>query len=661
MDDFYERHPDAKDRDDLAKIFQLHIIRKRIEALDTDSTLIIDPKDSQWKELYNKHGMDFKELAKEAVFKLLQEQHQGVMVDSTYKDIRIEFRTDISILLRDLRPELTDMPMTFNCTVISVDARKTYVKEAVFVCPMCDGETKVKCNRDRRIEPQLTKCTNRACRRAQMMFDSKRMTTDYIQTVIIQEPLEEARNNSPVTFVAKLIGLQVGEAFISQKKRITGVFKSFIDTHKIEQDIYIDIIELEPLEEKEVVTPTKDKIIQYMQQCRGKDWWNNLIESYAPHIYGYSDVKKSILLMLAGGVTTTKRADINLFLIGDPSMAKTELLKFGEKVTQKSAYAVGKGSSGVGLTIAIIKEENLGRYMAHAGVYPLCNGGYVFVDEFDKMNRDDRSAMHEVLEHGLCSVAKAGIKLSLPAKVATLAAANPQYGKYDSKLTVADNIDLPPTLLSRFDMIWLIRDKVSEFEDEKKARHVIKEFEQGGQIYKSEFDIKELMSLINHVKQLKPTLCPEARDKLLLMYRKMRKASEKHETVPVGIRQLEALIRLSMAHAKWEFKDTVEVEDIEEVIRLYKASFLSYGVDLEEGTVGNALIEDFTKMTKDHAFWYAWAEETVNGEVDIIPLTKRLSGSKHFPFDEDVMKTINSMEHKENRIMRTKSGRYTKA
>jgi len=661
MQDFYERHPDAKDRDDLAKTFQLHNIRKRIEALDTDSTLLIDPKDPQWKELYDKHGMDFKELVRSAVMVLLQAVHQGVMVESTYKGVNIVLRTDISILIRDLRPELTDMPVTFDCTIISVDARKTYVKEAMYKCPICLGGESVKCNKERRIDLQMTKCKKNSCHRAQMILDSTSMDTDYIQTVIIQEPLEEAINNSPVTFVAKILGDQVGEAFISQKKRITGVFKSTIDIKKIEQDIYIDIIEMESLEEKKTITPTLQQIQKYEQQSSGKDWWSNLIESFAPHIFGYSDIKKSILLMLAGGVTTNKRADINLFLIGDPSMAKTELLKFGEKVTQKSAYATGKGVSGVGLTISIIKEENLGRYMAHAGVYPLCNGGYVFVDEFDKMSKDDRSAMHEVLEHGMCTVAKAGIKLSLPAKVATLAAANPQYGKYDSKLTVADNIDLPPTLLSRFDMIWLIRDKVNEFEDEKKARHVIQEFESMGTPYKCEFDCNELLSLVNYVKQLKPTLCPEARDKLLTMYRKMRKAAEKHDTVPVGIRQLEALIRLSMAHAKWGFKKVVEVEDIDEVIRLYKASFLSYGIDLEEGTLGNALIEDFTKMNKEQAFWHAWKDEEKNGEIDPVILTQRLSGTKNFQTDEDVAKMLNSLEHKENRIMRTKSGRLAKA
>ena len=656
---WYKMFPDAKAMDELVRVFELHEIRKKMEALQPDSTLIMDPNDPQWKEYYIKYGIEFKELVLGAVQKLIQPLHQGKFIEKLYKDLKIEFRTDVTILLRDLHPKLTDIPVTFQCTIISVDARKTFVKQAVFACPICKDEVVVKCSKERQIEPQKTKCNRKSCRRTQLMLDSTRMTTDYIQTVIVQELLEEARNNSPVSFVAKLIGNQVGEAFISQKKKITGVFKSYVDPRKIEQDIYIDIIELEGLEDKEILTPTNEQIEQYKKDCRVNGWMDKLIESYAPHIYGYHDIKHSILLLLAGGVKTHKRADINIFLVGDPSMAKTELLKFGEKVTQKSAYTTGKGSSGVGLTIAIIKEENLGRYMATAGVYPLCNGGYVFVDEFDKMNKEDRSAMHEVLEHGMCSVAKAGIKLSLPAKVATLAAANPQYGSYDSELTVADNVNLPSTILSRFDMIWLIKDKVNEFDDEKKARHVLKEFS-GEDSYKAAFLPKELMSILNYIKQLKPVLCDDANELLLTMYKKMRKASEKQDSIPVGVRQLEALVRLSMAHAKWNFKDVVEVEDIEAVINLYKASFLSYGVNLEDGTIGNALMSDFTSLNKDQFFWHTWHKIAVDGKVDKITFLHALQGTKQFNLDVDALRAWDDREHKQNVIGACRDGTYEK-
>jgi len=658
---WYTRYPDSEARDELVKSFQLHEIRKRILDLQPDNTLVMDPNDALWKRIYRQYGMDFKELVNYAAKILLQEKHQGVMVDQVYKQIPIEFRSDVDILVHDLHPRNTDKPVTFNCTVISIDARKTYLKNGVYVCPRCETEVKVVCDKDRRIPQHAVRCNRRACRQCQMTLDNTRMSTDYIQTVIIQEPLDEAKNNSPVSFVAKLVGNQVGEAFVSQKKRITGVFKSFIDTKKIEQDIYIDIIEMESLEEKELTIPTNEQIEKYKEESRDKVWMDKLISNYAPHIYGYHNIKMSILLMLAGGVQTNKRGDINLFLIGDPSMAKTELLKFGEKVTQKSAYTTGKGASGVGLTIAIIKEENLGRYMATAGIYPLCNGGFVFVDEFDKMNKEDRSAMHEVLEHGMCSVAKAGIKLSLPAKVGTLAAANPKYGKYDTELTVAENIDLPPTLLSRFDMIWLIRDKVNELEDEKKAKHVLHEFEHGGQEYESSMTCNELKSLLNYVRKLKPSLCPEASDKLLMMYKKMRKAGENSDSVPVGIRQLEALVRLSMAHAKWHLRDTVTVVDIDSVINLYKASYKSYNIDLDEGTLGNAMITDFANLDKEQAFWHKWNEcADKDGKVNTVEFTDALAGTKQFPTDLDVNRKLYAYEYKENKIMRSAKGLYTK-
>jgi len=656
-DDFDKIFPDRVALKDLATALELSDIVK-INALEPDSTYRINPDDPSWKELYKRYGSEFPELTKHALLAILQKKHQGVMINSTFSDLTVELVANIDIKIHDLSPKIYNTPVTFNCTIISVDARKAFVKEGYYVCPSCGGIDMVKCNGERKILPRLTKCMTAKCGGYQMELDIAKSIVEYIQTVIIQEPLEEARNNSPVSFVAKLVGHKVGAAFTSQTKKITGVFKTSYDNRKIEQDIYIDIVEMEDLEEKKLIKPTDKQIDEYKERAKDSQWMKDLIGSYAPNIFGYEDIKESILLLLSGGTTTSKRGEINILLVGDPSLAKTKLLEFGEKITQKSAYTTGKGATGVGLTIAVIKEENLGRFMATAGVYPLCNGGYVFVDEFDKMNKEDRSSMHEVLESGKCSIAKAGIKLTLPAKVATLAAANPQYGKYDPSLTIADNINLLPTILTRMDMIWLMRDKVNEYEDEKKGRHILAEYEANAPVYKGAFSPNEMLALINYVKELKPVLCSEAKEKLLKMYQTLRRASLKQDTTPVGIRQLEALVRLSMAYTKWHFREVVEMEDIEEVIRIYTASHASYGVDLTEGTIGNATIEDFAKMNKDQKFFNEWRKaEDDKGSVDLISFTHALEGCKQFPNDVDVSTYISKMQIA-SKILRNADGTY---
>jgi len=656
-----ERYPDRIALREMANSLQLSDFT-RISKLEPDSTYRINPNDPAWIEMYKKYGSDFPELVKTSLLTILQKQHKGVFIETTFDALQIELVAKVDIKMQVLNPKLLNTPVTFNCTVISVDARKAFVIKGHFVCPICEGVEEVHCDSERRIPRYRTKCTNAKCRKCDMVLETSKSEIEYIQTVIIQEPLEEARNNSPVTFVAKLIGHRVGDAFTSQQKKITGVFKTFVDTKKVEQDIYIDIMEMEDLAEKELIKPTDLKIARYKELARlnSKDWMKALIGSYAPNIFGYHDIKESILLLLAGGVSMSKRGEINILLVGDPSLAKTKLLEFGELITQKSIYTTGKGSSGVGLTIAVIKEENLGRFMAVAGVYPLCNGGHVFVDEFDKMSKDDRSAMHEVLESGKCSVAKAGIKMTLPAKVATLAAANPQYGKYDTGLTIADNINLLPTILTRMDMIWLMRDKVNEIEDEKKGRHILAEYEANAPKYAGKFSPNEMLALVNHVKDLKPVLCKEAKEKLLKMYQQLRRASLKQDMTPVGIRQLEALVRLSMAYAKWHFRDVVTIEDIEEVIRLYTACHASYGVDLTEGTIGNATMEDFAKMNKDQSFWNEWRKcADDKGHVDLISFTHALQGTKQFPNDTDVSTYVSKMQIA-TKILRNADGTYRK-
>jgi replicative DNA helicase Mcm len=287
---------------------------------------------------------------------------------------------------------------------------------------------------------------------------------------------------------------------------------------------------------------------------------------------------------LAGGVNGKRRGDINVLLVGDPSMAKSELLKFGKKITQTSIYTSGKGTSAAGLTIGMVKLS-VGTMIAQAGVLPLCSGGFAFIDEFDKMNKLDRSSMHEAMEQQTVSRAVAGTQLTLPAKTSILAAANPKFGKYDPAESLGENINVPPALLSRFDLIWLIKDKVDLHSDMAKANHILNTYSDDKSIEKPYLTPKQLMAYINHVRTAKPRLSNETRKEILKIYEKMRQLSKEDESaLAIGTRQLEAIVRLSQAHAKLYFRDTVVGEEVDCVFDLLKETYKSFEMDIETGS-----------------------------------------------------------------------------
>ena len=295
-------------------------------------------------------------------------------------------------------------------------------------------------------------------------------------------------------------------------------------------------------------------------------------------------------------------------LVGDPSMAKSELLKFANKITQKSIYTSGKGSSAAGLTIGLVKLDN-GKHVAQAGVLPLCSGGFAFIDEFDKMNTVDRSGLHEAMEQQTVSIAKAGFRMTLPSKTAILAAANPKFGTYDIEESLATNIDVPPPLLSRFDLIFLIRDTINSADDERKAKFILDTFVDGIEKSNVLLEPELLSAYLNHARKLTPILTSESQDHILNIYKKMRDISAKEDSsITIGTRQLEAIVRLSTAHAKLHLRNEINKYDVDAVEIIIKSMFESFGFDFETGknkngnTVGSTTKSE-SKEQVAHRVW----------------------------------------------------------
>lgn len=333
--------------------------------------------------------------------------------------------------------------------------------------------------------------------------------------------------------------------------------------------------------------------------------------SIAPSIFGSIDIKKAIACLLFGGSRKrlpdglTRRGDINVLLLGDPGTAKSQLLKFVEQVSPISVYTSGKGSSAAGLTASVMKDPSSRNFVMEGGAMVLADGGVVCIDEFDKMREDDRVAIHEAMEQQTISIAKAGITTTLNSRCSVLAAANSVYGRWDDTKG-EQNIDFMPTILSRFDMIFIVKDLYDQERDMTLAKHVMgvhmtaQTSKQN--VTEGEIDLQTLKKYIAYAKsKCGPRLSPAACEKLKNRYVLMRAGAHSHEmatdkktSIPITVRQLEAVVRMSESLAKMRLAPFAGEAEVDEALRLFQVS------TLDAAMTGNlAGVEGFTTES-DH-------------------------------------------------------------
>ncbi|HVE36942.1 MAG TPA: minichromosome maintenance protein MCM [Nitrososphaeraceae archaeon] len=320
------------------------------------------------------------------------------------------------------------------------------------------------------------------------------------------------------------------------------------------------------------------------------DNYDKLIASFAPHIYGHEVIKESILLLIVGSVTkkladgSNRRGDINIFLVGDPGTAKSEMLKFAAKIAPRGLYTSGRGTTAAGLTAAVIRDKS-GIMMLEAGAVVLGDQGLVCIDEFDKIKSEDRSALHEVMEQQTCSVAKGGIVATLNARTSILSAANPKYGKYDPFRNITENVEpLPIPLLTRFDIIHVIRDSADTERDNRIASHILEIHRDIEHAAQSAIEIDLFRKYLAYAKQIEPKLTSEAIDILRKYYLQMRNV-DSEGMITATPRQLEGLVRLATARARLLLKDNVDTEDAERAIYLVSQMLETVGIDVNTGKV----------------------------------------------------------------------------
>jgi len=376
-----------------------------------------------------------------------------------------------------------------------------------------------------------------------------------------------------------IIGIARGQQEFAGRKARLRTFELLLDANYVDiMGKEVEVVEITPEDERLIRELAKDPFIH-----------RKLIASLAPSIYGYGDIKEAVLYLLFGGVSkrlpdgVTIRSEINVLLVGDPGVAKSQLLQYVSRTAPRGLYTSGRGTTAAGLTAAVVREKS-GGMVLEAGALVLADKGVACIDEIDKMRPEDRVAIHEALEQHTVSVAKGGIVATLNARAAVLAAANPSLGRYDPYRNITDNISLPVTLLSRFDLLFIMKDVPEADSDSRMSDHILT-------LHRLRTTPEEppllpdlLRKYIAYAKRIEPSLSEEAVSEIRQYYLKMRSMSGSSESpVVITPRQLEALVRLSEARARSFLRDRVEAEDARSIIRLMTLSLQDVGIDTTTG------------------------------------------------------------------------------
>ncbi|MBD3210318.1 AAA domain-containing protein [Candidatus Micrarchaeota archaeon] len=500
------------------------------------------------------------------------------------------------VLIEALGSRNIDELVGFKCVVTKRAEVMHRVKIAAYKCQLCDSEVRLLVGKN--FNPPK-RCEQ--CKKMSMVQVNEESTFTDIQKVEVQELLERVRGGAPAAHIGLLLEDDIVNTIApGDNIEVIGVLrlKPPIKSRQKQELIYSRYIEISSMRslkrDFEEIEITKEDERRIRELSKKPDITDAVVRSIAPSIYGHLEVKKALALQLFGGCRGKLlegdlpiRDDIHVLLIGDPGIAKSRFLQSVTEIAPKSIYVSGKSVSGAGLTVAAEKDElGDGGWTLKAGALVLASGGCAQVDEFDKIAEEDRAALHEAMESASISVAKAGIVAKFRTKTAILAAANPKYGRFDQTKNLSDQFDVPPTLLSRFDLIFPIVDILDEEKDAQLAEHILsghmKEEDEGRKPVMSKEMLMKYIAFAR--RKVFPKLTPTASEKIKEFYVELRRKSKDAGAVAITPRYLEGLVRLAEAHAKLRLSGTVTEEDADVAISLFNYVMKQIMTDRETGT-----------------------------------------------------------------------------
>ena len=511
----------------------------------------------------------------------------------------VNFPKTQEIKVRDIRSKNLNEMIVIEGIIRQASDVRPQVVNAKFECPSCGTVMSVLQIEKKFREPSRCSCGRRGGFKllSKEMVDTQRLVVEEAPeslsggeqpkriNVFVKEDLVEPKMEEKTTPGSriKIIGILKEVPVPLQTGGMSTRFELAIEANNI-------ILLEETFEELDITEEDERQILELSEDPM---IFENLARSITPSIWGYEEIKKSLVLQLFSGVQKThkdgqkSRGDMHILLIGDPGVAKSVTLNFMAEISPKGRYVVGKSTSGAGLTATVVRDEYLRGWSLEAGAMVLANKGLVCIDELEKMDPNDRSAMHEAMEQQTVTVSKANVQAKLIAETSVLAAANPKFGRFDPSQPIAQQIDLPPTLINRFDIIFTLRDIPDRIKDEMIAEHVLNEHRNEGE---GMLVPRELFrKYVAYAKQrIKPELSDDAIKEIKEFYVELRNKPIASEgglrPIPISARQLQALIRMSEACAKMRLSKKVTKDDARKSIELMKYYLMQVGYDYESKT-----------------------------------------------------------------------------
>ena len=560
--------------------------------------------------------IDFNELAKFSpeISELLLNQPEEIL---RAFELAIE-QFDLPVKVKNFRVRIKNLPKTQEIKISNIRSKdigkfisvfgivrqksnvRPQVTLAKFECPSCGNILSVPQLDNKFREPLRCSCG----RKGRFKLISKELVD--AQRIVLEESPEDLEGGEQ----PKRVNVFLKEDLVSpiSEKRaspgtkiiVNGILKEVpislrTGGRSTRVDLMIEANYFEPVEEEFVeISISKQEEKKIIELSKDAKVYQKIIKSVAPSIYGHEKIKEAIMLQLFGGVRKKRtdgmiiRGDIHVLLVGDPGAGKSQLLKRVVVISPKARYVSGKGASGAGLTASVVKDEFLSGFSLEAGALVLANKGLCAIDELDKMSKEDRSAMHEALEQQTVTISKANIQATLRAETTVLAAANPKFGRFDPYGLISEQIDLPPTLINRFDLIFPVKDIPNKEKDVEMAKFILA-LHQTNEAGEEEIPTELLRKYIAYAKQkINPRLTDGAVEEIKDYYVKMRSSGSEEsgvKTIPISARQLEALVRLAEASARVRLSNKVTKKDARRAIDLLHYSLEQIGLDIETGKI----------------------------------------------------------------------------